>query len=79
MIDVIYLIISTAHKTFSDTFLETLPKPLKNFVIPVRPILAITIRSPFLSVAYSNILSVGIPLYQNLLGDCNKRVLGILL
>jgi hypothetical protein len=57
-----YLTIKTGHETFSDTILETLPKPLKNFEIPVTPILPITIRSIFLSVVYSNILSIGLPM-----------------
>ena len=32
-----YLTIKIGQETFSDTFLDTLPKPLKNFETPLRP------------------------------------------
>jgi hypothetical protein len=61
-----YLTIKIGQETFSDTFLDTLPKPLKNFETPVIPILPITTRSTFLSVAYSNILSEGLPMVMKI-------------
>jgi hypothetical protein len=43
--NLLYLTISIGRETLSETFLETLPKPLKNFDIPLKPVLPIIVRS----------------------------------
>lgn len=46
-----YLTIKTGHETLSETFLDTLPSPLKSLDTPVKPTLPITTRSTFSFVA----------------------------
>ena len=60
-------IMTTVHDARSETVLATIPNPLKNFDIPLRPLLPIIIKSTISSVAMSTILLAGLPTTINTL------------